>query len=221
MPGHECTVAHWRFGLHTEEIGVFAWPATRFNFRYLADKSDSRHLISSAWLHWKHWDRLACNLSDAFLSYPLPPPCRRAGIVRILCAGDCKRGHNVEDCFPFLARSRFVFVKDVELVRTFLSGKTPVLNCFTSLGQPWRSGRYVGKFCSHIFFLHQRYTCPWGPGPLSDTVVRQWNKTSNSYGSRQTFTSPPDTVLRLMKIAHAGFLSDAWHCPIMTSKSCL
>ena len=58
-----------------------------------------------------------------------------------------------------------------------------------------------------------------GPDPLSDTVVGQWNKTDSCYGSRQTRTSPSDSVLRLTRIAPARVLSDTTHCPMMTSKS--
>ena len=32
-------------------------------------------------------------------------------------------------------------------------------------------------------------------------------------------TSPSDSVLRLMRIAHARFLSDTTQCPMVTSKS--
>ena len=58
-----------------------------------------------------------------------------------------------------------------------------------------------------------------GSDPIPDTVVRQWNKTNSCYGSRQTLTSASDSVLCLMRISHARFLSDSTHCQLMTSKS--
>ena len=57
----------------------------------------------------------------------------------------------------------------------------------------------------------------YNPDPPSGTVLRQWDKTHSCFGSRLTSTS--DSVLCLMRIAHARFLSDTTHCPIVTSKS--
>lgn len=45
---------------------------------------------------------------------------------------------------------RFVFVKDIELVRAFLSEKIPVLNCFGCLGPLRQFGRYEGEFHGRI-----------------------------------------------------------------------
>ena len=55
---------------------------------------------------------------------------------------------------------------------------------------------------------------------LPGTVVRQWDKPYSGYGSRQTLTSPWDSVLIfcLMKIARARFLSDTTHFPMLTSE---
>ena len=58
-----------------------------------------------------------------------------------------------------------------------------------------------------------------GPDPLSDAVARQWGKTYSCYSNRQTVISPPDSVLRLTSTADVRFLSDATHCPTVTSKS--
>ena len=57
-----------------------------------------------------------------------------------------------------------------------------------------------------------------GSDPHSDTVVRPRDKTYSCYGSRQTLTSPSDSVWCLMKTAHARFLSHMTRCPIATSK---
>ena len=46
------------------------------------------------------------------------------------------------------------------------------------------------------------------------TTVKQ--KIQLLYRSRQTLTSPSDIVLRLMRTAHARFLSDTTHCLTMT-----
>ena len=43
---------------------------------------------------------------------------------------------------------------------------------------------------------------------LSVGADRQWDKTYSSYGSRQTLTLPLDSVLCLMRMVHARFLSD-------------
>ena len=48
--------------------------------------------------------------------------------------------------------------------------------------------------------------------PVPGTVVRRWDKTYSCYGSRQTLTSPSDSVLCLMRIARARFLSDTTEC---------
>ena len=44
------------------------------------------------------------------------------------------------------------------------------------------------------------------PKALSGTLLRQLNKIYSCYGSRQTLTSPSDSVLCQMRIALAGFL---------------
>ena len=51
---------------------------------------------------------------------------------------------------------------------------------------------------------------------ISATVLRLWVKTYSCYGSR--VTSPTDSVLSLTRTAHARFLSDTTHCPMVTSK---
>ena len=56
------------------------------------------------------------------------------------------------------------------------------------------------------------------PDPLPRTVVGQWDKTYCCYGSIQTLTLSSDSVLRLMRIAHARFMSDTTHCRMVTSK---
>ena len=65
-------------------------------------------------------------------------------------------------------------------------------------------------------FYKTQHTVRWWLQNLS--VVRQWDKTYSSYGSRQTVASSSDSVLCLMRTAHARFLSDTTHCPMMTSK---
>ena len=40
-----------------------------------------------------------------------------------------------------------------------------------------------------------------------------WDKTHSRCESRQTLTSLSDSVLHLMRIAQARFLSDTTHCP--------
>ena len=62
-----------------------------------------------------------------------------------------------------------------------------------------------------------RCAAPPGPGP--STVVPHWDKTYSCYGSRRTLTSPSVSVLRLTRTAHARFLSDTAHCPIVTANS--
>ena len=51
-----------------------------------------------------------------------------------------------------------------------------------------------------------------GPDPPSGAVVRQRDAASGCFGSSQTLTSLLDRVLRLMRIAHARFLSDGARC---------
>ena len=58
-----------------------------------------------------------------------------------------------------------------------------------------------------------------GHNPLSGTVVGQSDETYSRYGSRQTLISPSGSVLCLMKMAHAGFLSDTTQSPMVTSRS--
>ena len=60
---------------------------------------------------------------------------------------------------------------------------------------------------------------PEGPYPLLDSVDRPLGQTYSCYGSRQTLTSPSDSVLCLMRIAHAKFPSDTTRCPMVTSES--
>ena len=74
-----------------------------------------------------------------------------------------------------------------------------------------------GKDCSGG--LGDGHEVTRGPDSLSDTVVGQWDKTYSGYESRQTLTSPSDSVWCLMRIALARFLSDTTHCPMVTSKS--
>ena len=77
-------------------------------------------------------------------------------------------------------------------------------------------------FFSILQFNHKHYpttlhdvcrgTLYGGPDPLSDSVVRQWDKTYNRYGSwPQTLTLSSDFVLCLMRIARARFLSHTTH----------
>ena len=50
-------------------------------------------------------------------------------------------------------------------------------------------------------------------------VVRPWDKTYSCYGSRQTLILPSNSVLHLIRTAHARFLSDTKRCPMFLSKS--
>ena len=54
----------------------------------------------------------------------------------------------------------------------------------------------------------------WALDPTSDTVKRQWNKTRIA-----TPSSPSDSVLHLIRIAYARFLSDTSHRLMATSRS--
>ena len=60
-----------------------------------------------------------------------------------------------------------------------------------------------------------------GPNPRLDTVARQRLILPVANGSGQILTSPSDSVVCLMRIARAGFLSDTRHCPMEMSKVCL
>ena len=76
----------------------------------------------------------------------------------------------------------------------------------------------------HHLFLTYIICCPssvsCGPDPPLGTVPRQLDKTYSCYGSRQTLTSPSDSVFCLVTVAsHARFLSDTAHHPMVTSKS--
>ena len=57
------------------------------------------------------------------------------------------------------------------------------------------------------------------PVSLLVRARRQWDKSYSCYRSRQTLTSQSDSVLGLMRIAHARLLSDTTHCPMMTPQS--
>ena len=97
------------------------------------------------------------------------------------------------------------------------------LNLHTPLTQRCRSGltmlsmHGVGTVPIRENELTNRSPFFSGRNPRSDTVVRQRDKTYSCYGNRQTTTPPSDSVLCLMRIAHARFLSDTTHCPMMTS----
>ena len=58
-------------------------------------------------------------------------------------------------------------------------------------------------------------TWRWARGDSYDSETNQ----CSCYGNRQTFTSPSDSVPCLMRMAHARFLSNTMHCPMVTSKS--
>ena len=60
---------------------------------------------------------------------------------------------------------------------------------------------------------------PESPDSFSGTAIWQWNKTYNCYGVRQTLTSLLGSVLCLLRLVQAGFLSDTRHCPLVMSKS--
>ena len=45
------------------------------------------------------------------------------------------------------------------------------------------------------------------PDPLSGIVLRRWDKTHSRFGSKKTLTSPSDSALYLVRIAHARFLT--------------
>ena len=65
---------------------------------------------------------------------------------------------------------------------------------------------------------------PWllrdGRHPLSCTVVRQWDKACRQLlWELKSWTSPSVSVSCWRRIAHARFLSDTTHCPVVTSKT--
>ena len=72
---------------------------------------------------------------------------------------------------------------------------------------------------SVCFHATARKAFSYAPDPLSDTVVRQRDKTYSCYRSRRTLNLLWDSVLRLMRVERARFLSDTTHCPMVTSES--
>lgn len=58
----------------------------------------------------------------------------------------------------------------------------------------------------------------WGKGPDPSSHCRTTvSDLISCCGSRQTLTSPPESVFFLMRISYAGFLSDAKHCLMVAS----
>ena len=72
---------------------------------------------------------------------------------------------------------------------------------------------------TEMSILPRRLSCRWiGLNPPAGTLERQWDRRYCCYASRQTLTSSSDSVLCLMRIARARFLSNTRHCPMVTSK---
>ena len=63
--------------------------------------------------------------------------------------------------------------------------------------------------CIFLYYLFVRLNLDSSrPDPLSDTVVRQCDKTYSCYGSRQILTSPSDNVVCLMRTAQIPIRHD-------------
>ena len=58
-----------------------------------------------------------------------------------------------------------------------------------------------------------------GPSIIRQCRRAVWQNIQLPYGSSQTLLSPSDSILCMMRMAHAAFLSDTTHCPMVTSRS--